>query len=129
MFNGISAQVKALSAKFEDSKDVNTYITSVSVVPSSYSIKPPASVEIADPSAGCNKHKYMFTVNRVKWDEKPRVLCFARKLGPFKYERYSKFVLPKELYELTYFETVQTMELASHRTSLYSPTALSASYL
>ncbi|KAM3178068.1 hypothetical protein ACTXT7_003316 [Hymenolepis weldensis] len=50
MFNSLSTEVKSLSA-FEDSKHVDSSITSMSPVPPLYSIKPSASVEILDLAA------------------------------------------------------------------------------
>ncbi|VUZ43938.1 unnamed protein product [Hymenolepis diminuta] len=46
MFNSPSTEVKALSVKSEGSKHVSTFITTVSSVPSSCSIKPSPSVEV-----------------------------------------------------------------------------------
>ncbi|KAM3183918.1 hypothetical protein ACTXT7_009399 [Hymenolepis weldensis] len=57
MFKSLSAGVKALSAKFEGSKDVLPPIASMSSVPLSYSIKSSASVEIPDPAAAEDVHK------------------------------------------------------------------------
>lgn len=45
MFNCLSAEVKAISAKFEGFKYVNAYTAPMSSIPSFYSIKPSASVE------------------------------------------------------------------------------------
>ncbi|KAM3185308.1 hypothetical protein ACTXT7_006611 [Hymenolepis weldensis] len=109
---------KALSAKFEGAKHVDPTVTSMSSVPSSYSIKPFASVEIPDHAAAediiknilqffhnsksgkffeswYKKNKYVFTVNFVKWDEKKRVSYLVRKLDPVECERDLKFVLLK----------------------------------
>lgn len=51
ILNGFSAEVKALSAKFEGSEYVDSSITSMSSVPLFYSIIPYASVEIKDPAS------------------------------------------------------------------------------
>lgn len=48
IFNKLSVGVKALSTKFNDSKHVDPFITSMLSVPSFYFIKPSASVEIPD---------------------------------------------------------------------------------
>ncbi|KAM3174695.1 hypothetical protein ACTXT7_010046 [Hymenolepis weldensis] len=54
-----------------------------------------------------HKHKNVFTVNLAKWNEETRVCCLVRKLDPVEYERYSKFVSPKEFDELSYCKTTQ----------------------
>ncbi|KAM3183111.1 hypothetical protein ACTXT7_010999 [Hymenolepis weldensis] len=79
-------------------------------VPSLYSIKPSASVEIPNPATAedvCinvpefihdhksgkffepsyNKHKYVFMVNLFKWVKKTKIWYLVRKLGPVEYER------------------------------------------
>ncbi|KAM3176993.1 hypothetical protein ACTXT7_005412 [Hymenolepis weldensis] len=87
MFNSLSAEVKALSAKLEGSKHAYSSITSMSVS-SSYPINPSASFEIPDPATA-----EAITTN------------FPEKLGPVECERYQKFVLPKESDDLSYSET------------------------
>lgn len=47
-FSCLSAEVKALSGKFEDSIYVDFFSTPMASVSSSYSIKPSTSVEISD---------------------------------------------------------------------------------
>lgn len=51
MLNSLSAEVKALWAKFEGLKHMHSSITSTFSVLLSYSIKSSASVEIPDPVA------------------------------------------------------------------------------
>ncbi|KAM3174015.1 hypothetical protein ACTXT7_011387 [Hymenolepis weldensis] len=51
MYDCLPAEVKDLPAKFEGPKYVNSSITRVSSVPSSYSNKPSASVIIPDPGS------------------------------------------------------------------------------
>lgn len=51
MLNSLSVEIKALSAKFMDSRHVDASITSMSSVPSSYFIRSSPSIEISDPVA------------------------------------------------------------------------------
>ncbi|VUZ49697.1 unnamed protein product, partial [Hymenolepis diminuta] len=51
VFNRLSTEIKTLSVKFEGSKHVDSSITSMFSVPSSYSIKTSSSGEIPDPAS------------------------------------------------------------------------------
>ncbi|KAM3181626.1 hypothetical protein ACTXT7_014002 [Hymenolepis weldensis] len=118
MFNSLSVEVKAHSAKFDGSKYVDASITSMSSVCPSYSNKQSESVEIHDPVAAEDvtknisefihdpkkgkffeswyKNNYMFTVNLAKWNEKTIVSHLVRKLSFVEYKLYSKlFILKK----------------------------------
>ncbi|KAM3187036.1 hypothetical protein ACTXT7_003124 [Hymenolepis weldensis] len=106
LYGGTSEyKIKALLATFEVSKPVDSSITSMFSVSSSYSIKPFVSVKIPDPGAAEDVNK---CVPEFIHDLKSGNL-FELKLGPVEYEHYSKFVLPKEFDELSYCEIAQVM--------------------
>lgn len=107
MFKDLSIEVKAHSAKSEGSKHVDSSSKSISSVSPCNSIKHSASVGIPDSAAAEDiaemalssfiipsyKHKNVITVNPAKCDEKTRVRCLVRRMGPVKLEHYSKLVL------------------------------------
>ncbi|KAM3178202.1 hypothetical protein ACTXT7_003008 [Hymenolepis weldensis] len=105
VFNSLCAEVKVLLIKFEGFKYVDASITSMSSVPSSYSIRPSSSLEILDPAAAAaedvtkhvlefihdpisgkffeswyNEHKYVFMVNLAKQGEKTSVFALSGSL-------------------------------------------------
>nr|VZI24612.1 unnamed protein product [Spirometra erinaceieuropaei] len=55
------------------------------------------------------RYEDLFSVDLAAQDDAWKVRLLLRKLGPTEHERYANFILPKNLREITFKETVQTL--------------------
>nr|VZI48095.1 unnamed protein product [Spirometra erinaceieuropaei] len=67
------------------------------------------------------RYEDLFSVDLAAQDDAWNVRLLLRKLGPTEHERYANFILPKNLREITFKETVQTLsQIFGEKTSLFN---------